>query len=69
MGKFKQAFAQFFDWFLRKRYLRHLVAEGKMNNKTAYLDYKNKYLVGYAEEEVEMSEESSVSSRLSSDSP
>ena len=51
VAKFKRAFGSFFDWFLRHRYVRHLAAQGKMINKQAYIDYKNKHLIGYPQDE------------------
>ena len=48
---FKKAFSGFFDWFMRHRYLRYLVSEGRMRNKSAYLEYKNKYMLSYGAEE------------------
>lgn len=30
------------EWFLRERYVRHLVDEGRMDNKIAYLEHKNR---------------------------
>lgn len=37
----KKAFLTFFQWFLRERYLRYLMLEGKMEKPEAYIEYKN----------------------------
>ena len=39
------AFKEFFIWFLKERYLRYLILEGKMDKKKAYIDYKNTILM------------------------
>ena len=41
----KAAFKEFFIWFLKERYLRYLILEGKMDQKKAYIDYKNNILM------------------------
>lgn len=41
----KKCFKSFFIWFLRHRYIRYLINEGKMDNKEAYIDYKNTTLL------------------------
>jgi len=41
----KAAFKEFFIWFLKERYLRYLILEGKMDQKKAYIDYKNTILM------------------------
>ena len=41
----KRAFGEFFDWFLRERYVRYLMVEGKMSRKLDYIRYKNKVLM------------------------
>ncbi len=41
----KGAFREFFIWFLKERYLRYLILEGKMDQKKAYMDYKNTILM------------------------
>lgn len=35
--RYKLAFQSFFIWFLRERYLRYLLIEGKMADKKAYI--------------------------------
>jgi hypothetical protein len=42
---FKAVFKDFFEWFLHSRYLRHLLIDGKMDNKAAYIHYKNSILL------------------------
>lgn len=32
-------------WFTRERYLRYLLLEGKMEQKEAYIEYKNTVLM------------------------
>jgi len=32
-----KVFLEFFKWFLRERYVRHLFTEGKMEQKNAYI--------------------------------
>jgi hypothetical protein len=51
----KKCFREFFIWFLRHRYLRYLMSEGKMDKKDLYIDYKNKTLLylGSMEDEFE----------------
>jgi hypothetical protein len=44
LGGCKRAFLEFFKWFLKHRYLRYLLREGKMANKQAYIHYKNHHL-------------------------
>lgn len=39
----KQAITQFLEWFLAERYTRHLILEGKMDNKEKYILYKNAF--------------------------
>lgn len=36
------ALIEFMEWFVKERYLRHLVLEGKMKNKESYIHFKNK---------------------------
>jgi hypothetical protein len=43
----KLAFREFYKWFIRERYLRYLLLEGKMSNKLAYIEYKNTHLFKY----------------------
>lgn len=38
---------KFFKWFLNERYVRHLISEGKMEQKMVYIDYKNRELIPY----------------------
>jgi hypothetical protein len=45
----KRAFLNFMEWFLKERYLRHLLEDGHMDNKKAYLLYKNRFLPGAIE--------------------
>lgn len=33
----KNVFRDFFEWFLKERYLRYLLIEGKMADKKAYI--------------------------------
>jgi len=46
----KRVFKHFYRWFLKSRYLRYLLIEGKMANKQAYIEYKNNNLFKYAKE-------------------
>ena len=48
--KIKQVFCEFFEWFLKERYLRYLILEGKMSDKKAYIEYKNNILLSMLEE-------------------
>lgn len=41
----KAAFKEFFVWFTKERYLRYLILEGKMDQKEAYIEYKNTILM------------------------
>ena len=41
----KRAFTEFFEWFLKERYIRYLLVEGKMDKKAAYIRYKNMVLM------------------------
>ena len=56
---YKRVFSGFYQWFLKNRYLRHLIHGGKMAHKEAYLEYKNKYLLNYGLEESEAEDERS----------
>jgi hypothetical protein len=47
----KAAFKEFFIWFLKERYLRYLILEGKMDQKQAYIDYKNTILMNLIKNE------------------
>jgi hypothetical protein len=38
---FKGAFREFFEWFIKERYVRYLLSDGKMANKKAYINLKN----------------------------
>lgn len=49
----KKAFKQFYRWFLKERYLRYLLLEGKMSDKLAYIEYKNHHLFKYVKEDPE----------------
>jgi hypothetical protein len=53
MAKCKGVFREFFKWFLKHRYLRYLLTEGKITNKQAYIDYKNKNLFTFVEQHEE----------------
>lgn len=46
-------FREFFEWFLKERYLRYLLLEGKMTDKKAYIEFKNNVLFGFLEDERE----------------
>ncbi len=37
----KRTFRTFFRWFLKERYVRYIIRDGKMTNKQAYISYKN----------------------------
>ena len=39
----KKAITQFLEWFLAERYVRHLILDGKMEDKEKYILYKNKF--------------------------
>ena len=41
----KRAFTEFFEWFLKERYVRYLILEGKMERKLDYIRYKNRVLM------------------------
>jgi hypothetical protein len=41
----KKALAIFFQWFLRNKYLRYIMKEGKMTNQQKYLEFKNQGLL------------------------
>ncbi len=43
----KKVFVNFFNWFLKERYLRYLLLEGKMTDKNAYISYKNNELIPF----------------------
>lgn len=43
--KIKEVFKEFFQWFIKSRYLRYLLIEGKMADKKAYIKYKNYMLL------------------------
>ena len=47
----KAAFRDFYHWFLKERYLRYLLLDGKMTNKMAYIEYKNTHLFKFVAEE------------------
>jgi hypothetical protein len=47
----KAAFRDFYHWFLKERYLRYLLLDGKMTNKQAYIEYKNTHLFKFVAEE------------------
>jgi hypothetical protein len=49
----KRVFRDFYRWFLKHRYLRYLLLEGKMANKQAYIEYKNTHLFRFVDEENE----------------
>ena len=41
----KRIFAEFYIFFLQERYIRYLLCEGKMDNKKAYIEYKNSVML------------------------
>lgn len=41
----KKAFREFYEWFLKERYLRYLLNDGKMADRRAYIQYKNNVLL------------------------
>ena len=43
----KKVFIQFFEWFLKERYVRYLLCDGKMTDKRAYVEYKNTVVSKY----------------------
>ena len=45
----KKVFGEYLVWFLKERYLRCLMSEGKMNKKFVYIRYKNKQLLQLVE--------------------
>lgn len=45
----KKVFKRFYRWFLKERYLRYLLLEGKMRNKMAYIEYKNEHLFKFVQ--------------------
>jgi hypothetical protein len=40
----KTVFRLFFEWFMKERYVRNLISDGRMTDRKAYIDYKNKVL-------------------------
>jgi hypothetical protein len=40
----KTVFRLFFECFMKERYVRSLISDGRMADKKAYIDYKNKVL-------------------------
>jgi hypothetical protein len=46
----KELFKEFCSWFVRNRYLRYLLIEGKMADKKAYIKYKNHILLSILNE-------------------
>lgn len=48
--KKKLVFKEFFEWFIKYRYLRYLLIEGKMADKKAYIKYKNFMLLAMLNE-------------------
>jgi hypothetical protein len=57
LGSCKRAFRDFYRWFLKERYLRYLLLEGKMTNKLAYIDYKNTHLFRFVDQQQQDEEE------------
>ena len=57
MGNCKRAFRDFYRWFLKERYLRYLMLEGKMTNKLAYVEYKNTHLFKFVEEQEDLEQD------------
>ena len=49
--RIKSVFRKFFIWFLRNRYLRYIIREGKMSNKDIYIKYKNLELLAMVKQE------------------
>lgn len=43
----KKVFIVFFEWFLKERYVRYLLSDGKMSDKRTYIEYKNTMIVRY----------------------
>lgn len=43
----KGAFREFFEWFIKERYVRYLMLDGKMANKKAYISFKNEVIARY----------------------
>ena len=43
----KKVFLVFFEWFLKERYVRYLLSEGKMTDKRMYIEYKNTMISKY----------------------
>lgn len=38
----RMVFIIFFQWFIRNRYIRYLMHDGKMTEKDKYINYKNR---------------------------
>ena len=45
----KKVFFLFMRWFLRNKYMLYVVKNGKMEDKEAYIEFKNRYFL-YIEE-------------------
>ena len=41
----RMIFVLFFRWFVRNRYIRYLMSDGKMSQKDKYVHYKNRELL------------------------
>jgi hypothetical protein len=41
----RMVFVLFFQWFVRNRYIRYLLGDGKMAQKDKYINYKNREMM------------------------
>ena len=41
----RMVFVLFFQWFVRNRYIRYLLGDGKMAHKDKYINYKNREMM------------------------
>jgi hypothetical protein len=41
----RMIFLTFFQWFLRNRYIRYLIGDGKMTHKDKYINYKDREMM------------------------
>lgn len=44
---FKAIFREFFEWFMKERYVRCLISDGRMMDKKAYIQYKNQVIADF----------------------
>jgi hypothetical protein len=51
----KRTFRHFMEWYLRHRYMHYLLKEGKMQDKDAYIKFKDRFLLYF--DRVNMEEE------------